>query len=91
MATIPRNLRKCGPLAAVAVLAFVAGPASANDRLETHESKPATLDSKVHTLVLYTDARLAFYASESPSTGTGCREHSSSNEAAARAKKDSAT
>ena len=88
MSTISRNLGKCGPFAALAALAFVAGPASANDRMDTHESKPATLDSKVHTLMLYTDARLAFYASESPSPG--CREHSSSTDTAP-AKKEPAT
>jgi hypothetical protein len=80
------NLRHFNLIAAFAVALLGAASASAQDRMESRDAEPVATTSRLHNLVLYADARLAFYGSES--SGTGCREReehdSDANESSAR-------
>ena len=87
---MPAKIRLTSVLGA-ALLALAALPAAAHDRTEPADAETVGSTAKLHTLVLYTDARLAFYGSDEPRPG-GCRERVNDNsqtnaEAAPRAEK----
>ena len=69
---MPAKIRLTSVLGA-ALLALAALPAAAHDRPEPAKAESVGSIAKLHTLVLYSDARLAFYGSEEPRPG-GCRE-----------------
>lgn len=66
------NIKRLILVGAVATVGFGALPASAHERLDARDEPAA---SKLDNLILYADARLAFYGSEAP--GAGCRERTS--------------
>ena len=69
---------------AFAVLTLGALPVCAHERSETSDTPTMAASAKLHNLVLYTDARLAFYGSESARTGS-CRDRAPDSEAQAEA------
>jgi hypothetical protein len=74
--TMPANLKLRSALGAT-ILALGAIPALAHDRLDPASAEPVGATAKLHNLVLYSDARLAFYGSETPRRG--CRDRSGDN------------
>jgi hypothetical protein len=74
--TMPANIRLCALYTTLAALCSSAVPALAHDRLDPADAEPVAT-AKLHNLVLYSDARLAFYGSETPKSG--CPDRSGHN------------
>jgi hypothetical protein len=83
------NLRHFSLIAAFAAALLGAASASAHDRMESREAEPVATTSRLHNLVLYADARLAFYGTES--SGRGCREREKHDSEADVVRKNDAT
>ena len=74
---MPANIRLCALYTTLAALCSSAVPAVAHDRLDPADTEPVASSAKLHNLVLYSDARLAFYGSETPKSG--CPDRSGHN------------